>query len=193
MILVRFKLFLASVYLLSVVSNASPDWLKDYEFKSYYCLDDVYFFSLYNRTSFSSIWLEQGKERHGISVLDFEADTNNLSLSFNNQIGELKLLKPETSAINGVYTAKNSDSSKIYEEAVKIAAKFQLQNPGADIMEAPIPSSIRTSLLQNKKDGYENSNVKSKLAYTSFTRSVGLERRRLIREKIRSNATKMSH
>lgn len=195
MISVRLKLFLALVCLFPKTGDASLDWLKDYEFKSYYCLDNVYFFSIYNKTTFSSIWLEQNKERHGISVLDFEAETNTLSLSFNDQAGTLTLLKPEVSAIDGVCIIGQTDSSDTYEKAVRIAAEFQLQNPGAVVLDAPMPSSVRASLLKYKGVSHknENSSEGDKTFYTNFMRSVDLERRRLIREKRRSAGTKVSH
>lgn len=194
MILARFKLVLALVCLFPTIGNASPDWLKDYEFKSYYCLDDVYYFSLYNRTSFSSIWLEQGREWHGISVLDFEAGTNTLSLSFNNQVGKLTLLKSEAPAIDGVRIAKQLDSSEVYEEAVRIAAEYQVQNPGASFLDAPIPSSIRSTLLQFDMKNYDYGNPsKIDTMYLKFKDSVGIERRRLIQEKNRLSGTKVFH
>lgn len=190
MIFVRFNLVLVLIYLFPTNGEAFPGWLKEYEFKGYYFMDNVYSFSLYNRATASSFWLEQGKTRYGISVLDFEPDTATLLLSLNDQTGTLILESTKDFVADNITTVViDHDKTQLdtYERAIMIAAEYILQNPGADPLEAPIPGSVRSSLIQARNSS--NSSSKKDAMSFKFDRSVQLEIRRLIREKQKNNGT----
>lgn len=171
------------------VSSSFANWDMEYEFRGYYSMDDTYSFSLYNRTTASSFWLEQGRERYGITVLDFEPGTNTLSLSFNGRDGTLKLLSDSEGfkTVDTAVVVEPAAQSGPYGEAVRISAEYLMQNPGADTLDAPIPGSVRSSLLQAQN----NSNASKKdFKNSAFERSVRLQIRHQIREGRKTSSLK---
>lgn len=181
--------------------------LANYELRGLVEVDGRYSFSIYDRQNGASFWLSADASKYGIRILDYDAHSRSIEVDIAGTVGYLSLAESEELVIIVLTDAGRAED--VYSDAVKIAADFLRENPDADLMDAPIPSSVRTSLLGSRqisgqlKGQLKYNDLATVEAYTGesnetnanavpanamifyyphFERSVRLEMRRLIRE-----------
>jgi hypothetical protein len=114
-------------------NGRSDDGLDSLELRGVIQLKGKWSFSLHNRMSKSSFWVEMGQSLRGISAVEFDTEQQILTVAFNGKHREIGMIKPSSTSIRVV---RSSTTSVLHEEGKKIEIS------SAPLMRPPAPPNM---------------------------------------------------